>query len=336
MIFRDLALGSLRERSDYVTAAATALGLSELIVEKDFWAVWLLERLFSLSAELGPFTFKGGTSLSKGFRLIERFSEDIDVSISRTTLGFPNDAYFYETGSKAESKRRVEDIRGKVATYTADTILPRLRADLAEHLHGTKGWSLDVGEPGALRFRYPTRQSGVIGYVWPDVLIEFGHADSWPALDIEIQPYVVDALPVVTGRVPVRVLDPQRTFWEKATALHEVAHRDASIGFPSRFSRHYYDVALLGDSETARAAIANVALLEAVARFKAVFFASARARYDLAKPGSLRLMFPGFRRADVERDYERMQPMLFGAVPSFDEVCARITEIEKTINTRMA
>ena len=134
MIFQDIVRSSLRARSEYVLAAADKLGLSELIVEKDFWAVWILERLFTLSPEVGPFTFKGGTSLSKGFSAIERFSEDVDITIGRATLGFPDDAYFYDAGSGAETKRRVIEIRERVRTYTLETLLPRLRNAIASAL----------------------------------------------------------------------------------------------------------------------------------------------------------------------------------------------------------
>lgn len=332
MIFRDLARAPLAERSNYTVAAAGELGVSELVIEKDFWVVWILERLFAQSAKLGPFTFKGGTSLSKGFKAIERFSEDIDISIDRATLGFGDDAYFYDAGSNKEAKRRVLEIREKVRTYSLETILPKLHTAIATELQSEQGWVLEGGDPGSLRFRYPTTQRGEIGYIKPDVLIEFGSADTWPAQAIEIQPYIVDALEAVTGTIRVRVLDPQRTFWEKATLLHEIAHRDESLPFPARHSRHYYDLALLARSEIGDAAIANMPLLFAVARFKSVFFASTRARYDLAKPGTLRLMFPDFRRDAVASDYEQMQPMLFGDVPSFDEVCKRIVDLETRIN----
>ncbi len=330
MIFQDLARLTLSERSEYIVEAATSFGVSELIIEKDFWVVWLLEHLFALSAQLGPFTFKGGTSLSKGYSAIERFSEDIDASISRATLGFGDDAYFYEAGSAKETKRRIEEIREKVRSYATDTLLPALRARISSEL--AADWTLEDGEPGSLRFRYPTKERGEIGYVKPDVLIEFGHADSWPANDVDIRPYVVEALEAVTGSVKVHVLDPQRTFWEKATLLHEIAHRDEHIPFPARYSRHYYDLALMSRSEIGTAAIANTDLLSAVARFKSVFFASPRARYDLAKPGSLRLMFPPFRREAVAADYQQMQPMLFGEIPSFEEICDRIAALEVRIN----
>lgn len=330
MIFQDLAKIKLSERSEYVVEAATRFGVSEFIIEKDFWVVWLLEHLFALSARLGPFTFKGGTSLSKGYSVIERFSEDIDVSISRATLGFADDAYFYEAGSAKETKRRIEEIRDKVRSYTTDILLPALRERVTPELQSD--WLIEAGDAGSLRFRYPTRQRGEIGYIKPDVLIEFGHADSWPANDVEIRPYVVDALEAVTGSVKVHVLDPQRTFWEKATLLHEIANRGERVPFPAQYSRHYYDLALLSRSEIGAAAISNRELLSAVARFKNVFFASARARYDLAVPGSLRLMFPPFRRDAVAADYEQMQPMLFGKIPSFEDICQNIAALEARIN----
>ncbi len=332
MIFQDLALLALEERREYIVAAATELGLSELIAEKDFWVVWLLEHLFALSPQLGPFTFKGGTSLSKGFGAIQRFSEDIDISIGRATLGFGDDAYFYEAPSLKEAKRRVLEIREKVRNYVLEALLPALRTKINGKLNGD--WAIVSDEAATLRFQYPTAQSGEIGYVKPDVLIEFGHADSWPAEDISISPYVVNALDAVTGSIDVHVLDPQRTFWEKATLLHEIAHRDESLPFPARYSRHYYDLALLAPSDIGNAAIQNTDLLAAVARFKSVFFASARARYDLAKPGTLRLSPPEFRKSVIAADYEQMLPMLFGDVPTFDEIWERIAELEARINQR--
>jgi hypothetical protein len=120
MRFQDQALLTIEERSDYIRTAAAESGLSELIIEKDFWVVWLLEQLFALSQTVGPFTFKGGTSLSKGFRAIQRFSEDIDISIGRATLGFPDEGYFYETPSAKETKRRVEQIRNVVSWFESN------------------------------------------------------------------------------------------------------------------------------------------------------------------------------------------------------------------------
>jgi hypothetical protein len=252
-------------------------------------------------------------------------------SIGRVTLGFPDEKYFYETPSANETKRRVEQIRDVVRQYAVETILPALRVQLAGKMRGA--WSLGSGDPGSLRFRYPTKQIGTIVYIKPDVLIEFGHADSWPTTDVTISPYLVEALEPVTGSISVRVLDPQRTFWEKATILHEIAHRDELIPFPLRYSRHYYDLARLDRTDIGTSAVQNTALLEAVVRFKSVFFASNRARYDLAKPGSLRLISPAFRRNAVEDDYAQMSAMIFGAIPTFDELLEGLATLEARINT---
>lgn len=155
MKFQDVARLTPSERSDYISAAATDLGLSELIVEKDFWVVWLLEHIFALSANLGPFTFKGGTSLSKGFSAIRRFSEDIDISVSRATLGFPDDSYLYEATTRNETQRRVERIREAVRNYTTEAIEPALRARIAAEL--STEWALNSDPSGASDFNIQRR-----------------------------------------------------------------------------------------------------------------------------------------------------------------------------------
>ena len=330
MKFRELVRMTVAERSNYITVAATALGISELVVEKDLWVVWTLEQVFALSAEFGPFTFKGGTSLSKGFNAIQRFSEDIDISIRRATLGFPDDAYFYEALSGKEARCRVDQIRDTVRAYAIDRLMPALCDRIAGELRD--GWDLDVDNAGGLRFSYPTGQHGMLGYIRPDVVIEFGHADAWPARDIAIKPYVTEAISTVTGSVNVHVLDPHRTFWEKATILHEIAHRDETLPFPDRYSRHYYDLTRLGRSDIGESAIKNTDLLAAVARFKSVFFASNRARYDLAMPGTLRLLPPSFRLDAVVVDYEQMLPMLFGDILTIDDIFEQLTSLERQIN----
>jgi hypothetical protein len=129
MNISEFARLSLRERDPYIVQTTESMGLSsEMVVEKDFWVVWLLDVLFSLSDELGPFTFKGGTSLSKGFNLIRRFSEDVDISIQRDRLGFPDDATFYEAPSRNALKREIETIRTKETFF----FRPRDRYDLAK------------------------------------------------------------------------------------------------------------------------------------------------------------------------------------------------------------
>jgi hypothetical protein len=114
--------------------------------------------------------------------------------------------------------------------------------------------------------------------------------------------------------------------------LHEIAHREELIPFPPRYSRHYYDLARLDRTDIGNSAVQNTALLKAVVRFKSVFFASNRARYDLAKPGSLRLIPPAFRIRAIEDDYAQMSAMIFGAIPNLDEIIHGLADLEARIN----
>ncbi len=114
--------------------------------------------------------------------------------------------------------------------------------------------------------------------------------------------------------------------------MHENAHRDELLPFPLRYSRHYYDLARLDRTDIGASAVKNTALLEAVVRFKSVFFASNRARYDLAKPGSLRLIPPAFRLKAVADDYAQMSAMIFGTIPTFDELIEDLADLEARTN----
>jgi hypothetical protein len=127
------------------------------------------------------------------------------------------------------------------------------------------------------------------------------------------------------------VLRPERKFWEKITLLHAVTHSGKT---PPRLSRHYYDVSRMYRHDVGPQAMADPALLEAVVKHKSVFFREAAARYDLAVPGSLKIV-PGdeLERA-VRRDYREMQEMFFGEAPAFDDVLSDIREIEQRVNSK--
>jgi hypothetical protein len=123
----------------------------------------------------------------------------------------------------------------------------------------------------------------------------------------------------------------ERTFWEKATLLHQEAHRETVI--PQRYSRHYYDVYRLALSPVRDLALADFDLLREVVRFKQRFYPSAWARYDLAVPGTFRLL-PARQSqlVELERDYDDMQLMLFGDPPVFKEIIVILTQLESQIN----
>jgi hypothetical protein len=132
--------------------------------------------------------------------------------------------------------------------------------------------------------------------------------------------------------VAVTSLLAKRTFWEKATILHAEYHRPAEKALPDRYSRHYYDLAMLAQSPVRGEALADLALLDQVVRHKETFYPSGWARYDLARVGSLRLVPPDERRAALERDYRSMRVMIFGEPPTFDSIIETLAALEKQIN----
>jgi len=185
-----------------------------------------------------------------------------------------------------------------------------------------------------LLFRYPTAEEPR-GYVQSHVRLECGcRSDTWPVEDAIVTPYCADHVPQAFGRpqCPVKVLTAVRTFWEKATILHQEYHRPADKPLPPRYSRHYYDLAMLADSKHGSIAVGDVDLLARVVEHKRSFFRCGWARYDAAVPGTLRLVPPDHRIATLRSDYAAMASMFFGERPSFEQVLARLTKLEEDIN----
>ena len=321
------------ERAELFQETAARRGLAPTIVEKDFWVCWTLRRLFARPERRPAMLFKGGTSLSKVYRAIDRFSEDIDLSLDRQDL----DPEHAPTG---KARRKLLDaLKVACTTCIADVLLPETRAEFAAILGPPgDGWTLerDPDEDQTLLFRYPASVSGsAAAYVRPVVRLEFGaRSDFWPAREAEVRPYAAEEFPDVftDATACVRVLEAKRTFWEKATILHAECHReDHSRGAP-RCSRHYYDLARLAESAVRAEALGDLALLAEVAHHKELFFPAAWARYADARPGSLRLVPGDALRRHLEADYRLMAEMFFRDPPPFADVVATLAELEREIN----
>ena len=169
-------------------------------VEKDFWICWTLRELFALP-EIGPhLTFKGGTSLSKAWKLIERFSEDIDLIVDKQTLGFAGDASPDQAPSKKQRKLRLEALMEACRRWVQETLQPAL-ADRIHAALGPTGWKLevdpDMDDGQCLLFHYPGDFDPTeAGYVRPVVKIELGaRSDDWPHQEKPIQPYLAEVFP---------------------------------------------------------------------------------------------------------------------------------------------
>lgn len=130
----------------------------------------------------------------------------------------------------------------------------------------------------------------------------------------------------------VRTIAAERTFWEKATILHQEAHRESVM--PQRHSRHYYDLYKLALSPIRKKALAELDLLAEVVQFKQRFYRSQWARYDLARPQTFRLLpATSAHRAALQLDYEEMRVMLFGEAPEFPAILGELEELEAEINS---
>ena len=162
-----------------------------------------------------------------------------------------------------------------------------------------------------------------------------GPLAAWvPNAEYEIRSYAAEALPALFPQPTcrVRAIKAERTFWEKITILHHEANRPEDKPQPTRYSRHYYDVARMAQSKVKGDAFADLELLHAVVAFKDKFYHRGWARYDLAKPGTMKLVPPPHVMKVVTKDYEAMQVMIFGERPDFGEIVEQIRALEAEIN----
>lgn len=342
----DVARLPADERAALFGETGAGQGVADTIIEKDFWVCWSLRRLFGLpKGTTATLVFKGGTSLSKAFNAIRRFSEDIDLSFDRAELGYTGERDPEKEGiSRKHAARLIDDLVSDVERHIAEKLLPALRTAIVEQLgEPTNGeWSLEIddGDAQTVNFHYPTALPAAeyegMAYITPRVKFELGaRGDPWPTEEKVIRPYAADDYPdfFADPDTSVTVLSARRTFWEKATALHAEAHRPAESPTPQYFSRHYYDLAMLLETSEGQAAITDFDLLEQVAKHKATFFRSGWASYDTARPGTLRLMPADNRIADLRADYRDMATMMFDNKPvPFDDILARIKKAQDEIN----
>ncbi len=331
------------ERRLLFEQTAANMGVLPVVAEKDFWVCWMLKRVFDLPEEHPNLLFKGGTTLSKLYKLTKRFSEDIDLSIDRHTLGFEGERDPANIrGSKARN-RLLDELTQECHRYIAAELLPALTEKIANELRTESGWSFDVDprDRGVLSFKYPRSENqdwGSAEYLRPVVRLELGaKSDHWPASDQVLSSYSAEEFPSFFEEPScvVRALDASRTFWEKTTILHKLYHGGVEQAEKGRKSRHYYDVVQIARSPLCASILSEIALLEDVAAHMSAFFHSAWARYDEARPGTLKLA-PSKEIARVlERDYDEMQIMIFDdSPPTFEEIVEELEDLEDRINTQ--
>ena len=330
------------ERRIFFEGTATPRNIQAQIVEKDFWVCWTLKELFRLPDIGEHLIFKGGTSLSKVFKVIERFSEDIDVSIDRGFLGFGGANEPEAGASNKEKQRRIEALKTASQQKIATELLPLLESAIRSKVRRDEKWSLrsDEDDPDkqTLLFDYPTSFAPeAAGFLRRAVKIEMGaRSDHWPCETKPVTPYVAEQFPQ-GFREPscaVKVLSLERTFWEKATILHAEFYRLVDKPMPERFSRHYCDVYELIRKGVSNEAVKRLELLARVAEHKNLFFRSSWAKYGEAAKGTLRIAPPEHRLKALREDYAKMQQMFFGEPPEFERMIGTLTQWETEFNRK--
>jgi hypothetical protein len=320
--------------------AAVGLQLSPVILEKDFWVSWLLGLLFSQPEWAGQLVFKGGTSLSKVFGVIDRFSEDIDLSLQPAFVG-ADVAAFDSLQSRIKRDAAMNQMQALCAEKVQQLVMPTLEAVIAQELgaapNGT--WLRCVLDAEAkspvVFFAYPTTQTAGFEYVRSEVKLEFGTlTDQQPTGVHAVRPLVAKSYEALFAdwQCDVVALALERTFWEKATILHAEFHRPEGSVMPDRYARHYFDMVMLLQHPQAQQMLANVTQCQRVVDWKSKVFARAWARYDLAQAGTFKMVPPPSRQAALAQDYTRMQPMFMSRPPSFAELMMQLSSAEEQLN----
>ncbi len=338
-----LDMGEERRRTIFSQTGAN-LNLAEVAVEKDFWVCWTLDKLFRLPAWGGHLTFKGGTSLSKGWKLIERFSEDIDIVINRGALGFDS-AHTPETApSRKQTKKRLDALRTACRNCVNKEIRPALHDVFVADIPAALSWELidDQDDPDGqtLLFIYPTAFPERVEYLRRAVKIEMGaRSDTEPAEEIAIRSHISEAFPDLLSKseVRVRAVLPKRTFWEKAMLLHEETFRPSDGKRRKEYmARHYYDLYRLIQAGIADEASTDVELFSRIATHRRIFFRHNWVDYATLVPGQLRLLPTDAQMPDWRSDYTRMKgEMFYGDVPQFDEIIDVVRRFQDKFNSEL-
>jgi len=330
-------------RGGVFRTTAERLGTTPQNTEKDFWVCWTLDALFN-GREGGPrLLFKGGTSLSKGFGLIRRFSEDIDVTVFRDDLGQDYSFGQLQEMSRKKRDRALDDIKEACETYINGELLEQLTTIAAQTASRTglaDGQLVIEPHPRdrqSLLVRYPTATPGD-KYIEKAVTIESGAKSALdPNSPRALLPYCDEDIPDLDLTLSnVTVVDAERTFWDKIVILHGLRRwfeiRQELRGGGHRISRHYYDVHELMRAEVGKQAVADLELGADCVAHAQMFFN--RPDFDLASahPPTFVLTPEGEMYDELRRDYAAMAGMIFGEPPPFEDLIESVAALEQAVN----
>lgn len=323
---------SAAQRRNVFNALAPKAGVSPQVLEKDFWVTAVLQALFGMPFS-GPLVFKGGTSLSKGWHLIHRFSEDIDLAIDPRLLGAPEGDV---------TKKQIKRLRKASSLFVKEQMTPMIAQKLADlgldPFVKVEAQPDGVGDntypvPRRIYIRYLSVFDEGPAYLRPDIVLEVSARSLLePAEPIHIRSLVREYLPSV---VPIEdnvvcTATPDKTFLEKAFLLHELFSVPDNGAHADRKSRHLYDLYMMMDKEFARQAVADDELWESIRRHREVYTSVRGVDYEQDVRKRIRLVPPEGVLEAWRDDYSAMsEAMIYGRKPSFDALLQAMMTLQE-------
>ena len=318
---------SKEDRQTTLNNAYKKVGLPPKSIEKDWWVTMTLRALFQCGCA-GHIVFKGGTSLSKAWNIIERFSEDIDIAIDRKFFGFDGEL----------SKKQINNLRRASCSYISGQLKEELDNKLKEA--GISGYSVSVAEtedttkdPQIIEVHYDSLFNAG-SYIQEKVLIEIGARSLIePSKDVQLRSILANTFPdavFADDYYSIPTVVPQRTFLEKAFLLHEEFQKPAEQIRVNRMSRHIYDLEKMMDADFAIDALNDRELYNTIVAHRSTLTKMKEVDYTTHTPDKINFV-PPLNVIDLwKADYESMQKnMIYGKSLPFDKLMDRISELNK-------
>jgi hypothetical protein len=324
---------SISEQEKLFQRIGKEIGLPPVAVEKDLWVTTVLRALFSLPYSEN-LSFKGGTSLSKCYNLIERFSEDIDIAVYREFLGFGGTL----------SKTQIND---KLRRAACSFVREKLQVDVAKQLEnqGIKPdlFSVKVNitpatttDPEIIEVHYKSLFPES-SYLKPLVKLEVsGRSMSEPLQKVMLLSFVDEAYsgkPFTEKPFEVNAVVPERTFLEKICLLHEEFAKPQEFVRTERMSRHLYDLERMCNAGIAEKALSDKELYKNIVEHRRIFIGLKGFNYDTLAPKTIKIVPPDFIISQWKQDYETMrETMIYGNSLPFNKLIDKITQLNERIN----
>lgn len=315
---------------------AKHLGINQMAIEKDWWVTITLKALFQTSCA-DSLLFKGGTSLSKGFNIIERFSEDIDLSINYSFFGIDK-----------TTKNQREKLRKEARAYIHNTLSPELNAKLKEM--GVTEYSIENvtqvqekngvwqpiasdKDPTVIILHYPSIIDETIAYIPPRIKIEVSALSmDEPTTLCDIHSLIGESFEGedTDANSKVKVVTPTRTFLEKLFLLAEEFQKEKPRSV--RMSRHLYDLEKLMNTQYGREALADVTLYNAIVAHRKTYYALKYIDYNLHNPKTINFLIPKKEIESWKADYADMRRFfIYGNSLEFDVLMQKIVELQERV-----